>query len=75
MNVDVDNETAEEEDEDETGPGCYILRLPDDKTRERSGFAKNTSESTIFASEYLEFCRTNVAGASLSCYHRTTWHW
>jgi hypothetical protein len=60
MNVDVDNETAEEEDDDETGPGCYILRLPDIAGANAIWIRQEYIRVYNFCEEYLKFCRTNL---------------
>ena len=58
MNVDVDNETAEEDEEDETGPGCFILRLPE-MADEEIWIRQEYIRVYDFCKEYLKFCRTN----------------
>ena len=70
MDVNVD-ETAEEDDEEETGSGCYILRLGIPGIgRSNLWIRKETSGYTIL-SEFPSW----GGGASLSYHHRTTRHW
>ena len=67
MNVDVDNETAEEDEEDETGPGCYILSLPWMRDTTKTIWIRQEYIRVYdFCEEYLKFCRNNKLQASPS---------
>ena len=60
MDVDVDNEIAEEDEEDETGPGCYILSLPWMRDTTKTIWIRQEYLRVYdFCKEYLKFCRTN----------------
>jgi hypothetical protein len=58
MNVEVP--TAEVDEEDETGPGCYILRLPWTRGTTKTIWIRQEYIRVYdFCEKYLNFCGTN----------------